>query len=88
MQYQLKHFVISTDISNVTTMDLNDLWMSSSKNKYCVFMIKLFNIMIQSRDKNLSHDKHVANVLGDLHCRNPSLGLVTKTRVCKGVGQD
>jgi hypothetical protein len=32
-----------------------------------VFMIKLFNTMIQSRDKNPSHDKHVANVLGDLH---------------------
>jgi hypothetical protein len=30
-------------------------------------MIKLFNTMIQSRDKNPSHDKHVANVLGDLH---------------------
>lgn len=30
-------------------------------------MIKLFNTMIQSKDKNPSHDKHVANLLGDLH---------------------
>jgi len=88
VQYQLKHFVISTNISNVTTMDLNDLWMPFSRNKYCVFMIKLFNTMIQSRDKNLSHDKHVANVLDDLDCHSPSLGLATKTKVCKGVGQD
>jgi len=34
--------------------------------------------MIQSRDKNPSHDKHVANVLGDLHTNlTSSLDLIT-----------
>jgi hypothetical protein len=41
-------------------------------------MIKLFNTMIQSRDKNRSHDKHVANVLDDLHTNlTSSLDLIT-----------
>jgi hypothetical protein len=78
VQYQLKHLVISTNISSVTTVGLNELWMPSSKNKYCVFMIKLFNTMIQSRDENPSHDKHAANVLGDLHTNlTSSFDLIT-----------
>jgi hypothetical protein len=64
--------------ASMTKVGFNELWMSSSKNKYCVFMNKLFNTMIQSRDKNPSHDKHVANVLGDLHTDlTSSLNLIT-----------
>ncbi len=41
-------------------------------------MIKLFNTMIQSRDENPSHDKHAANVLGDLHTNlTSSFDLIT-----------
>jgi hypothetical protein len=41
-------------------------------------MIKLFNTMIQSMDNFFSHDKHIANVLGDLHTNlTSSLDFIT-----------
>jgi hypothetical protein len=68
-----------------------------SKSIPCVFLgycegTKAYHLMCVET-KNIIKSQDVVFLEGTkkvegVHCRNPSLALTTKTRVCKGAGQD
>ncbi len=52
----------------------------------CSFFAKSIMIFLVSKPQNSLHSSNA--FLGHILCRNLSLGLVTKARACKGVGQE
>jgi hypothetical protein len=65
--YHLKRLVVFVKDSPLGIVGLNQLWVSSIINKYCMLMNKLFITMVRLRNNSSVDDKPFVNVLGNLH---------------------
>jgi hypothetical protein len=65
--YHFKWLVVYVEDSPVAIMGLNQLWVPSTINKYCMKMNKLLITMVRSRNSSSMDDKPFVNVLSNLH---------------------
>jgi len=63
--YHLRRLVVSMEDSPFATVGLNQLWVPSIINKYCMLMTKLLTTMVRSKDNAPVDDEPFVNVLGD-----------------------
>jgi len=61
--YHFKWLVVYVEDSPVAIMGLNQLWVPSTINKYCMKMNKLLITMVRSRNNNSVDDKPFINFL-------------------------